>query len=538
MEFARPENRKRLFMGTLILLVALAWVYPAAMAQEKKIPRGGTFKIVYLEPTHLNPAIVSGTPTGVPGLQLFAGLLQFDENFKPRPYLARKWEVSADGKTYTFQLERGATFHDGKPITSADVAFSMETVSKNHPFGVAMFRAVDKVDTSDPYTVVFKLKHPYPAFLAATHPLLLPIIPKHVYGQGEIRQNPANVKPVGSGPFKFVEWKKGQHIILERYENFFRKGRPYLDRIILEFIPDAGARTVAMESGSIHMVPFSYIGPDDARRLEKLPQIGMTEKGFEAIGARVWFAINLRKPPLSDKKVRKAIAHTIDKNFILQEIAMGFGAPATGPFRNTNPFYNPNVPKYEYNLEKANQLLDEAGFKKKSDGWRFPLTIDWIPGNPANQSTCEYLREQLKKVGINAILRATPDFPSWAAKIAGWDYDITLDIVFDYPDPVIGIERMYISPNIKKLIWTNTMGYSNPEVDKLFADAQVEQNFEKRKRLYNRVQEILVDELPIIWYLDYGYYLLYNKEFDGLPMDVWGPLNPYDTIFWKKGKVG
>jgi peptide/nickel transport system substrate-binding protein len=538
MSNSRWKKRPLLLAPAAIALLALTCICPEALAQQDKTPRGGTFKIVYLEPTHLNPAIVSGTPTGVPGLQLFAGLLQFDENFKPRPYLARKWEVSADGKTYTFHLERGATFHDGKPITSADVAFSMETVSKNHPFGVAMFRAVDKVDTSDPYTVVFKLKHPYPAFLAATHPLLLPVIPKHVYGQGEIRQNPANVKPVGSGPFKFVEWKKGQHIILERYENFFRKGKPYLDRIILEFIPDAGARTVAMESGSTHMAPFSYIGPDDARRLEKLPQMAMTEKGFEAIGARAWFAVNTRKPPLNDKKVRKAIAHAMDKNFILQEIAMGFGAPATGPFRNTNPFYNPNVSKYDYSLDKANQLLDEAGYKKKSDGWRFPLTLDWIPGNPANQSTCEYLREQLKKVGINAALRASPDFPSWAAKIAGWDYDLTLDVVFDYPDPVIGIERMYISPNIKKLIWTNTMGYNNPEVDKLFADAQVEQNFEKRKRLYHRVQEILVDELPIIWYLDYGYYMLYSKEFEGLPMDVWGVLNPLDTVYWKKGKVG
>ena len=162
-----------------------------------------------------------------------------------------------------------------------------------------MFRAVDKVDTSDPHVAVFKLKHPYPAFLAATHPLLLPIIPKHVYGEGEIRQNPANIKPVGSGPFRFVEWKKGQHIILERNSNFFRKGQPYLDRIILEFITDLAARTVALETGATHFVPFSYIGsPEDIRRLEKMPHLATTTKGYEAIGARAWFAINVRKPPL------------------------------------------------------------------------------------------------------------------------------------------------------------------------------------------------------------------------------------------------
>ena len=518
------------------IFISLALISPGA-AQTDKTPRGGTLKMVYQEPTHLNMAIVSGTPTGLPGTQLFAGLVQFDDKFQPRPYLAHKWEVSSDGKTYTFHLEKDATFHDGKPITSADVAFSLETVSKNHPFGVAMFRAVDKVDTSNPHVVVFKLKHPYPAFLAATHPLLLPIIPKHIYGEGEIRQNPANIKPIGSGPFKFVEWKKGQHLILERYPNFFRKGRPYLDRIIIEFISDPAARVVALETGATHVSPYSYIGsPEDARRLETLPHIAMTSKGFEAIGARAWFAINTRKPPLDNVKVRKALAHAMDKDFIVKEILMGFGKPAVGPFRYTNPFFHPNLPKYEYNLNKANQLLDEAGYKRKADGSRFNLNLDWIPGPATNQSMCEYLKEQFKKLGINATLRPSPDFPSWAAKVSKWDFDLNLDVVFDYPDPVIGIERMYISKNIKNLIWTNTMGYKNPEVDRLFAEAQVEQNFEKRKKLYHRVQEILVDELPIIWHLEVEYYLHYNKDFDGIPVDVWGTMNPFDTVFWRKGK--
>jgi len=534
------QKRKsgKFFLVAIIFLGIITCLSPLALAQSEKIPRGGTLKIIYSEPTHLNPAIVSGTPTGLPGTQLFAGLVQFDDKFQPRPYLAQKWEVSPDGRTYTFHLLKGATFHDGKPITSTDVAFSLETVSKNHPFGVAMFRAVEKIDTSNPHVVVFNLKHPYPAFLAATHPLLLPIIPKHVYGEGEIRKNPANIKPVGSGPFKFVEWKKGQYIILERYENFFRKGRPYLDRIIIEFVTDPAARTVTLETGATHFIPYSYIGsPEDAFRLEKMPHLTMTKKGFEAIGARAWLAINLRKPPLDNIKVRKAIAHAIDKEFIAKEIVMGFGTPAVGPFRYTNPFFNSTLPKYDYNLNKANQLLDEAGYKQKADGTRFNLNIDWIPGTP-NQSTCEYLKEQLKKIGINATLRPSPDFPSWAGKISKWDFDINLDVVFDYPDPVIGIERMYISKNIKNLIWTNTMGYNNPEVDHLFAEAQNEQNFEKRKKIYHRVQEILVDELPIIWHMEVEYFLFYNKEFDGIPLDVWGPMNPYDTIYWRKGKVG
>ncbi len=281
------------------LVLLLLWLAPGfnpAAAQSDELAPGGTLKFIFYEPNHLNPAIVSGLPTGLPGVQIFAGLLQFDEKFKPRPYLARQWEVSADGRMYTFHLEETATFHDGKPVTPADVAFSLETVKENHPFGTAMFRAVEKVEASAPHTVVIKLAHPYPGFLAATHPFLLPIIPKHIYGEGEIRKNPANSKPIGSGPFKFTEWRKGQHLILNRYENFFRKGKPLLDRIILEFVPDSAARTVALESGTVDLVPFSYLSPEDARRMEQLPQMAVSTKGSEAIGAMGWLEINLRRP--------------------------------------------------------------------------------------------------------------------------------------------------------------------------------------------------------------------------------------------------
>ena len=105
-----------------------------------------------------------------------------------------------------------------------------------------------------------------------------------------------------------------------------------------------------------------------------------------------------------------------------------------------------------------------------------------------------------------------------------------------YPDPVIGVERMYISSNIKKLVWTNTMGYQNPEVDRLFAEAQREQNFEKRKKLYQRAQEILVEELPIIWLVEIEYHSVYNKKYEGLPADIWGVLNPWDTVHLTRKK--
>ncbi|CAN0510021.1 unnamed protein product, partial [Discosporangium mesarthrocarpum] len=159
---------------------------------------------------HLNPAVQSGIATAVPGTQIFATPLRFDENWEPQPYLAESWSISDDGKSITLKLRANAKFHDGKPITSEDVAFSLQTVKDNHPFK-SMFAPVTGVDTPDPLTAVINFEKAHPAALLAMSSALLPIIPKHVYGDGQDpKSHPANNAPVGSGPFKFVEFKPGE----------------------------------------------------------------------------------------------------------------------------------------------------------------------------------------------------------------------------------------------------------------------------------------------------------------------------------------
>lgn len=486
MKTIKRKGLRRIILTGAILFTILGMVASLSLAQAEKTPRGGTLKMIREEPPHLNSAVITGVGVVMVASQIFAGLLQFDENFQPRPYLAKKWEISPDGCTYTFYLEEKATFHDGKPITSADVAFSLEVAKKNHPWGESNFGSVERVETPDPHTVVFKLKHPAPTTLIATHPVYLPILPRHIYSEGEIRTHPANIKPVGSGPFKFAEWKKGQYILLERYENYFRPGKPYLDRIIYEFVPDPSARAIALETGSVHLIPWGYINYDDIRRLEKMPHLAVTMKGIEASGPRNLIDINLRKAPLDNIKVRKAIAHAVNKEIIIENQG-GFGKSATAHLRHTSLFHHPKVQQYEYNLSKSNQLLDEAGYKRGPDGTRFDLTIDFFPGSQPAQVASESLREELKKVGIRATLRPSPDVATYIRRTSSWDYEINYYIIPDGPDPAFGLERLYTSKNIKKIPFTNTMGYSNPEVDRLCDEARREQSFEKRKKLYHRV---------------------------------------------------
>jgi len=503
----------------------------AAQAQPKT---GGTLVVgTTQKPRHLNPAVQSGVATAVPGTQIFASPLRYDENWKPLPYLAESWSVSDDGLSVTLSLVKGAKFHDGKPITSEDVAFSIMTVKANHPFKT-MFAPVTKVDTPDASTAIIRLSQPHPAILLALSPALCPILPKHVYGDGQdVKSHPANSKPVGSGPFKLVEFKPGEHIILERNPDFFVKGRPYLDRIIIKNYKDTKSLMLATESGEVQLTPF-VTGSRDIVRMKKNQNLVVTEKGYAAVGPINWLAFNHANEILKHKKVRQAISFAVDRNFITKALHAGASRRATGPIAPESPFYTAEVEAYDYDVAKANKLLDEAGYPNKG-GKRFSLNLDYIPAFAEHQkNVAEYLRSALKKVGIDIVLRAVPDFPSWAKRVSTHDFDMTMDIVFNWGDPVIGVHRTYLTSNIRKgVIWSNTQSYSNPKVDEILDKAGKETDFEKRKALYKEFQQIVADELPVAWFNLLPYHTAYSKTVGNPPLSIWGSMSSMDEVYLK-----
>jgi peptide/nickel transport system substrate-binding protein len=515
------------------LLITL--FYPLVLtAQEAN--KGGTLVIIVANtPRHLNPAVQSGIDTGIPGAQLFATPLRFDENWNPHPYLAESWQVADDGLTVTLKLVQNATFHDGEPITSEDVAFSIETVKANHPFK-PMFAPVESIDTPDEHTVVIHLSQPHPALLLAMSSQLLSIIPKHIYGDGQDpKTHPRNSENVvGSGPYKFVEFKPGEHIILERNENYFIEGRPYLDRIIFRIIGDNQARMLALENGEGHMATYQA-QPRDLKRLEKSENLTLTSGGYAAIGPLNWLAFNTAKEPLNDKRVRHAIGYAIDRNFITKALMLGMAKPATGPLAPENPFYSADVEHYDLDLDKANALLDEAGFARGDNDMRFTLSIDYIPNAAMHKELAEYLKPQLKKIGIDVNVVASPDFPTWAKRVGGHEFDMSWDIVFHWGDPVIGVHRTYISDNIRKgVIWSNTQSYANARVDEILDKAGKELDAEKRKALYAEFQQIVVDDLPIYWTHMMPYHTVYHNNLGNPPLSIWGAAAPMDEVYWKE----
>ena len=521
------------FVKGLVASAALAAVMASGVQAEEPV-RGGTLVTVLSSNVrNLNSAVQSGIVTGYPGAQLFASPLRYDEDWTPQPYLAKSWEVSDDGLKVTLHLQENAKFHDGEPLTSEDVAFSVDVIKANHPFK-SMFAPVESVDTPDAHTAVLNLSKPHPALMLAMSGQLMSIIPKHIYGDGEITDVKAhprnNENTIGSGPFKLVEYKSGEHVILERFDDFFIEGRPYLDKIVMRIIPDPAARAIAYENGEVHMGAFESL-PRIINRLKGVDGLNVTPEGYGGIGPLDWLAMNTTKGPLADVRVRKAIAYAVDKNFVLNALMQGTAADSRTGIHPDSPFYNGDVEDYAVDLDKAMALLDEAGYPMNGDS-RFSLTIDfgWAEVKPQ----VEYVKAALKKVGIDVEVRASADFPTWAKKMGTGDFDMSWDTVFNWGDPVIGVHRTYDSTNIHKGVWSNTQGYSNERVDELMAMAAVEIDPAKRTALYAEFQQIIADELPVYHVNTLPYHTVYSDKVGNPPLGIWGTSTPIDMTYLKE----
>ena len=469
--------------------------------------KGGTLNtIIQPEPGILVTALNQQQPTLTLGGKIYESLLRYSPDLKPIPGLAKSWDVSADGMTYTFKLWPNITFHDGHPLTSEDVVFSVtKLLLETHARARGTFLRIEKAEAPDPLTVVFKLKTPFAPFLGSFDCTTAPIVPKHIYDGTDYRKNPENAKAIGSGPFKLKEWVKGSHIHLVRHEGYYRPGEPYLDEIIYRVIPDAASRSVALEQGQVQLTQWTDIEAFDVARLSKLPNYEMSTKGYEFFAPHQFLELNNRVKPMDDKRFRQAIMYAIDRKALLARIYFGIGKLASGPVSSKTRFHEKDVKQYDYSVDKAKALLDEMGLKPGADGKRVTLKYLVPPYGESYQRTGEFVRQNLARVGIDIQLENT-DIAGWAEKCSNWDFHMTMNLVYQFGDPALGVARTYITSNIRKgVLFSNTAGYSNPEVDKLFDEAAVATSDAKRQELYSAVQKLLVEEMPVCWMFEAEY---------------------------------
>lgn len=502
-----PVSRRDLLGSSLLMGASSLFPVSRALAAQPADTgarrRGGTLVIgAGPEATSgLTSAVTSaGTAQLVSG-KLFDGLLTYDEQFNPQPQLATHWEVSGDGLALTFHLRPGVQWHDGQPFTSRDVAFSLlEVWKKYHSRGRTTFANVVAVDTPDPLIATLRLSRPAPYLLSALMSSVeAQVVPYHVYAGRDVLSNPANNAPIGTGPFRFVKWERGDHVVLERNPHYWDPQRPYLDKLVLRFVGDPAAAVAALETGEVQITDSYAINPADIGRLSANRDIVTERYASTYIAGIAALEFNLDRPTFRDVRVREAFAHAIDRDFIVRNIWLGNADRTDAPIPPAFPaFFTTDVPTYPFDLAKTAALLDAAGLKPNAQGVRLSISIDPAPTGPL-ALIAQHLRSQLQKVGIGLQIRSS-DFAEFVNRVyTRRDFDSIIYSANAGPDPAIGIQRFYWSRNFQPgVAFSNASDYRSAVADQLLETAQVETDARKRRALYDTLQRTVQTDLPRI----------------------------------------
>jgi peptide/nickel transport system substrate-binding protein len=511
-------TRRSLIAGT----AAGAFVAATPGALRAQAKRGGRLIVAAdSEPKNLNPAIVASNGVFFVASKVIEPLADASYTGADglEPKLATAWSGSPDGLSVTFTLREGVTWHDGKPFSSADVAFSaMEVWKKLQNLGRVVFKDLAAVETPDAKTAVFKFAKPTPFQLIRNAlPALTAVLPRHVYEGTDIMNNPANVNLVGTGPFQFVETKPGQYTLLKRNPNYWDKSEPLLDEIVFRVLSDRAAAGAALEAEEIHLAAFSMVPLADLPRIAKVKGLKVYANGYEALTYQLVVEINHRRKELADVRVRRAIAHAIDRDFVVKTIFLGYAKPATGPVITTDKaLYNPDVPKTPFDPAKANALLDEAGYPRGADGTRFALKLLPAPFFNETKQFGDYLRQALGAVGIKAEIVANDTPAHLKAVYTDHAFDLAVGSPVYRSDPAISTTILFQSGLPAGVPFSNQYGFADPAMDALIAKAATEVDEAKRTALYKEFQVLAAETLPLVNVAEFSFITVANEKVAGV----------------------
>lgn len=488
---------RRTLLGTTAALLASTALPRHALAQV-----GGGRLIVAAdsEPRQLNPAIVASNGVFFVASKVIEPLAEADFD-GIRPLLATGWQGSADGLSITFTLRDGVQWHDGQPFTSADVAFSATEVWKPlQNIGRAVFANLESVDTPDPLTAVFRFSRPTPVQLIVNAlPVVSSVLPRHLYEGTDIAANPNNAQLVGTGPFRFAEHRPGEYYRLVRNETYWNPGQPHLDEIIYRVLPDRAAAGTSLEAGEIELAAFSAVPLSELDRISRVPGLKVVTEGYEALKYQLIVEINHRNPHLADLAVRQAIAHAIDKDFVVNAVFLGYAQTATGPVPKTGmPFYTPDVTTYDFDVARANQILDEAGHARGADGVRFALRLLPAPYFNETRQFGDYLRQALAAIGIDAQIQSNDSAAHQRAVYTDHAFDLAVGSPVFRGDPAISTTILVRSGLPAGTGFSNQGGYVNAELDALIEAGLVTLDDGARLEIYRDFQRKVTQDLPLI----------------------------------------
>jgi peptide/nickel transport system substrate-binding protein len=448
----------------------LAFLLLTPVSHAQKPLYGGSLVIAQgVEPPGLDPS--TNPSTAIPRVvysNILEGLVKIDRNGKIVAALAKSHKISKDGKEYTFVLKKGVKFHDGRPFDAEDVKFTFERLMDPktaivHP---EYCKDIDSVQAVDNHTVKIRLKNVNSMFLFNL-----------ARGDSIIvnRQGADKLKsePIGTGPFKFVEWVRGDHITLAKFGNYHSKGVPYLDKVTFKFIGDPSAQIASLKAGDIDAIAYD-VSPENALLLEKDPKFKVLN-GYTT--TKVILSTNNTRKPFTDIRVRRAMAYAIDRNALIKGAMSGFGVPIGSHMDPGNPYYIDLTSVYPYNPQKAKQLLNDAGYPNG-----FEAVIKLPERYAYAKRSGEIIADMLSQVGIKLRIELV-EWGQWIDRVfKNADYDLT---VIGHAEPFdISI---YANPKYY-------FRYDSPKFQETLKKAEMEPNPKVQKELYIACQKIITED--------------------------------------------
>lgn len=449
------------------------------------------------EPATLVALTNCADPTMLVSGKITEGLLSYDFDMTPRAQLAVDWRAERSGLELVFRLRPDVRWHDERPFTSREVAFSLMLLKQVHPRGRSTFANVAEVLTPDALTAVVRLMRPAPSLIHALAGCESPMVPRHRY---ENRSSPSEIElaPIGTGPFVFRDWVRGSHITLDRNPFYWGHPQPAVDGLLIRFINDPAKRLAAIESGAIDVAPGTPAPMTQLDRLARNARLVFETNGYQYTNQIVRLEFNLDHPVIGKLQVRRAIAHAIERGALVATAWMGYAKVATGPIGPALKPYGDDGPEaLPFDPGKAERLLDDADLPRNADGVRFALPLDFVPAGDGYQRTAEWLAGALAKIGIGVTVRHQ-DFAAYVHRIyEDRDFAFAVARSNNMFDPSVGVQRIYWSRNfLKGAPFSNGSHYHSRQADRLLEDAAIEQNPAKRRTLFRDFQVKVASDLP------------------------------------------
>lgn len=480
----RGVKMKRRFVVASLLLafLSVAAVAPVHAASNN---RAGGELIVGLrqEIGNLDPHLATSFSSFRVIEVMYEGLLRYDENGAIEPALAKDWDISEDGKTYTFHLREGVKFHDGTEVTAEDVKASFNRILDPEVGSpqASRLQKIESMDVQDEYTISIALSTKFAPFLNNVAGPGRAIIPKSIVEEGQSLKK----KVAGTGPFYLEDWVPGEQILLKKNESYWMEGLPYLNGVSYKIIPEPATRRAALQSGDIHVIPSATsTSVQVLKNTKKLEILSTQELAYSLIG------FNTNKEPLNDPKVRKAVSYALDRNEIIQAVYNGLATVGTPLPPALEEWYLPEeeLVGYGHDIERAKELLSEAGY---SDGVSFSITVS--PTLDTALQIAQVVQQQVKPAGISIELNTV----EWGTFLDAWrnsNFDAFASLNGGSFDPDGYYYRTFHSGGS-----TNVFNYSNSEVDELLEKGRVTTDLAERQKIYDQVQRQLTEQMPILF---------------------------------------